>query len=127
VISTCSVNHMTPAKSRYKPDFHERRKYDLDKYRTWLRMSPEELRQVAAAFAEKVNISSGPVKVVIPLKGWSSVDVPGNPTYDPDEDRVFIEELQGHLKSGVEVLEVDANMEEEAFAEAVIKAALEVL
>jgi len=45
VVSTCSVNHMTPAKSRYKPEYHERRKYDLDKYRTWIRMSPTELKE----------------------------------------------------------------------------------
>jgi uncharacterized protein (UPF0261 family) len=42
VISTCSVNYMTPAKSKYKPEYKERRKYDLDRYRTWIRHSPEE-------------------------------------------------------------------------------------
>jgi uncharacterized protein (UPF0261 family) len=49
IISTCSVNHMTPARSRYKPEFHERRKFDLDKLRTWIRLSPEELKEVAAS------------------------------------------------------------------------------
>jgi uncharacterized protein (UPF0261 family) len=127
VISTCSVNHMTPAKSKYKPEYHERRKYDLDKFRTWVRHSPDELKEVAAAFAEKLNGSRGRVKIVIPLRGWSSVDSPGNPTYDPEEDRVFIQELQANLKPDIEVLEVDANMEEAAFAEAVIKASLEIL
>jgi uncharacterized protein (UPF0261 family) len=127
VISTCSVNHMTPAKSKYKPEYHERRKYDLDKFRTWLRHSPDELKEVAALFAEKLNGSRGRVKIVIPLRGWSSVDSPGNPTYDPEEDRVFIQELQANLKPDIEVLEVDANMEEAAFAEAVIKASLEIL
>jgi uncharacterized protein (UPF0261 family) len=125
VISVCSVNHMTPAKSRYKPEFHQRRKYDLDKFRTWLRMSPHEMAEVAGVFAEKINRSSGPVKIVIPLKGWSSVDYPGNPTYDPDEDRLFIDALKGKLKEEVGILEVDANMEDPAFAATVTKAALE--
>ncbi|MBW1862176.1 MAG: Tm-1-like ATP-binding domain-containing protein [Deltaproteobacteria bacterium] len=127
VVSTCSVNHMTPSKSRYKPEYHKRRKYDLDKFRTWLRLSPDELREVAAAFAEKLNRSRGPVKIVIPLKGWSSVDSPGNSTYDPDEDRIFTRELRSGLKSGIDVLEVDANMEEEDFARVVVKAALDIL
>jgi len=127
IISTCSVNHITPAKSRYKPEYHQRRKYDLDKYRTWLRISPDELKQVAVAFAEKLNRSQGTVKIVIPLKGWSSVDIPGNPTYDPDEDQIFTENLRENLKPEIEILKVDANMEDQEFAEAVTKAALDIL
>jgi uncharacterized protein (UPF0261 family) len=127
IISTCSVNHMTPAKSKYTPEFHQRRKYDLDKFRTWLRMSSDELIQVATVFAEKLNQARGPVRVVIPLKGWSSVDIPGNPTYDPEEDQVFIRELRNGLKLEVEIVEVDANMEDPEFARAVTKASLEIL
>ena len=127
IISMCSVNHITPAKSRYKPEYHQRRKYDLDKYRTWLRISPDELKQVAVAFAEKLNRSQGTVKIVIPLKGWSSVDIPGNPTYDPDEDQIFTENLRENLKPEIEILKVDANMEDKEFAEAVTKTALDIL
>ena len=127
VISTCSVNHMTPSKSRYKPDYHERRKYDLDKFRTWIRLSPEELREVAKAFREKLNKAKGPVNVLIPQKGWSSVDYPGNATYDPEEDRVFEEELRKGLKADIEIIPVDANMEDPAFAEAVVQASLKIL
>jgi uncharacterized protein (UPF0261 family) len=127
IISTCSVNHITPAKSRYKPEYHQRRKYDLDKYRAWLRISTDELKQVAVAFAEKLNRSKGTVKIVIPLKGWSSVDIPGNPTYDPDEDQIFTENLRENLKPEIEILKVDANMEDQEFAEAVTKAALDIL
>lgn len=123
IVSTCSVNHMTPSKNKYKPDFHERRKYDLDKFRSWLRLSPEELQLVAGEFARKLNQSLGPVKVLIPTKGWSSVDTVGNPTYDPEEDRVFVRELRALLKPGIEVLEIDANLEEPLFAEAVVKVA----
>jgi len=126
IISTCSVNHMTPAKSRYKPDYHERRKYDLDKYRTWIRLSPDELREVAGAFREKLNSAKGPVKVLIPLRGWSSVDYPGNATYDPEEDRVFVQELRRDLNPDIGIREVDANMEDPEFAEAVVEASLEI-
>lgn len=126
VISLCSVNHMTPRKSRYKPEYKDRPKYDLDKYRTWLRMSIDELRQVAHVFAEKINRASGPVRLLVPLKGWSSVDREGNPTYAPDEDRIFIQELRAQLNPDIEVREVDANMEEPDFAQALFEAALEI-
>lgn len=126
VISTCSVNHMTPAKNKYKPDFHDRRKYDLDKFRSWLRLSPEELKAVAQVFAEKLNRAEGPVKVLIPSKGWSSVDTAGNPTFDPAEDRVFVEALRLLLDSRIELVEIEANMEEPAFADAVYHAARQI-
>ncbi len=127
IISTCSVNHMTPSKSRYKPDYHERRKYDLDKFRTWIRLSPEELREVAKAFRDKLNKAKGPVTVLIPQKGWSSVDYPGNATFDPEEDRVFEEELRKGLRADIEIIPVHANMEDPAFAEAVVRESLKIL
>ena len=125
IISTCSVNHITPAKSKYTPQHLKRRKYDLDKLRTWLRISPDELKQVANIFAEKLNRASGPVRVLVPLNGWSSVDAPGNPTYDPGEDRYFIDVLHTQLNPDIRVIEVDANMEDPEFAQAVVKTALE--
>ncbi|MCG6880620.1 MAG: Tm-1-like ATP-binding domain-containing protein [Deltaproteobacteria bacterium] len=126
VISTCSVNHMTPSKRKYKPEYHERRKYDLDKLRTWIRLSPEELKEVAVAFAEKLNRAKGPVCVMLPLKGWSSVDYPGNATFDPEEDQLFNEVLREKLNPHIDIIEVDANMEDPAFAEAVAQAALKI-
>jgi uncharacterized protein (UPF0261 family) len=125
VISTCSVNHMTPAKSKYKPEYHKRRKYDLDKFRTWIRLSTDELTEVAAVFANKLNKASGPVRVLIPKNGWSSVDSPGNPTHDPDEDRIFTRILREKLRPAIQILEVNANMEDPQFAEEVVKVALE--
>jgi len=88
-------------------------------------MSPRELKEVAALFAKKLNMSRGPVKMVIPLRGWSSVDSPGNPTYDPEEDRMFTTELRKTLKKDIEIVEVDANMEDPALARALISIALE--
>jgi uncharacterized protein (UPF0261 family) len=90
-------------------------------------MTPRELNEVAGVFAQKLNKSRGPVKVVVPLAGWSSVDSPGKPTYDPKEDALFIQALKKGLKKGIDVLEVDANMEDAEFAKAVVKATLAVL
>ncbi len=126
IVSTCSVNHMTPARSKYKKEFYERRKYDLDKFRTWLRLSPDELKQVAGEFARKLNGSKGPVQFMVPLKGWSSVDTLGNPTYDPEEDKIFIDTLRNLLDSKVHINEIDANMEDPFFSQQVIQKALEI-
>ena len=125
IISTCGVNHITPRKSKYSADHGSRRKHDIDRLRTWVRMSPKELKQVAGVFAQKLNRALGPVKVLIPLRGWSSVDSPGSPTYDPEQDRIFTTELRKTLKKGIQIVEVDANMEDPDFAKTLIKIALE--
>jgi uncharacterized protein (UPF0261 family) len=126
IISTCGVNHITPRKSNYTAEHDLRRRHDIDRLRTWLRMSAGELKEAAALFAEKLNLSRGPVKVVIPLRGWSSVDASGNATYDPEEDRIFTAELRKTLREGIQIIEVDANMEDPEFAEAVLGAAVEI-
>jgi uncharacterized protein (UPF0261 family) len=70
-----------------------------------------------------MNRARGPVTILIPSNGWSSVDAPGNPTYDPEEDRLFVNELRSRLDSRIELVEIDANMEDTAFAEAVYRVA----
>lgn len=125
IVSTCSVNHMTPSKSKYKPEYHQRRKYDLDRYRTWVRHSTDELEKIAKLFTEKLNKAKAPVKIVVPLKGWSSVDSPGAPTYDPDEDMVFVNKLKEGLKKEIEIIEVPSNMEDPEFSDVILKTALD--
>jgi uncharacterized protein (UPF0261 family) len=122
VISTCGVNHITPRKTDYTAEHKRRRKYDLDRYRTWLRASPQELARAAQVFAEKLNQARGPAKVVIPLEGWSSVDRRGNETYDPQEDLIFVNELKSKLKPDIEVRTVAANMEDPSFSQAILEA-----
>ncbi len=121
IVSTCSVNHVTPSRSRRM--LYGRPRYELDKLRVWLRASPEELRRIAEAFALKLNRSKGPVRVLVPMRGWSSVDKPGGPTYDPEGDAVFCKTLRKKLRKEIEIVEVDANLEDARFAQAVVEAA----
>lgn len=119
VIAPSGVNLMSPRKSRYKPGWEKRRKFDFDKLRTFLRLDPEELVEVARVFAKKINQSRGQVKVLIPTRGWANIDREGSPVYCPMEDCVFIEELKKSLRTGVEVIEVEANLEDDRFIDQV--------
>lgn len=119
IVSTCGVNHITPSRSAWSL-FPGRRRCDLDRFRTWLRATPAELREIARLFAHKLNRSTGPVKIMVPLQGWSAVDRPGCPTYDPEEDRLFCLALKTTLREDIEIIEVDANMEDPEFASAVL-------
>ncbi len=124
VIAPAGVNLMSPRKSRYKPDYHQRRKYDLDKLRTFLRLNTDELEEVARAFADKLNQAQGPVIFLVPTQGWCSFDRPGGAVYAPEEDRAFTEELRRRVDPQVQVREVEANLEDPAFAEALVQAFL---
>src|SRR5208337_5367299 len=69
VIAPGGVNLMSPRKSRYKTEYYERRKFDLDELRTFLRVSTDEIQQVARAFAEKLNQAKGPTIFLFPTRG----------------------------------------------------------
>jgi uncharacterized protein (UPF0261 family) len=55
------------------------------------------------------------------------VDIPGNSTYDPKENRIFREELRRRLKLEIEIIEVNASLEDPEFAESMVKSRPEVL
>jgi uncharacterized protein (UPF0261 family) len=125
VVAPGGLNLTSPRKSRYKPEHHERRKFDLDEFRTFLRVSDEEMEQIARVFAEKLNQSEGPVTFLFPARGWSAVDPPEGHMFDADQDRLFLEVLTNLVGSNVNIREVDANLEDEAFAKAVEEACFE--
>lgn len=93
-----------------------------DSYRVQAKTNAEELRLVAKAVAEKLNRSRGPVEFLIPLRGWSSLSVKEQPLYDPDADRIFVEELREQLKPEIEVMELDVHLNTPEFAMAVVEA-----
>jgi uncharacterized protein (UPF0261 family) len=96
--------------------------YVQDAYRVQARTNAEELRLVARVVSEKLNKAKGPVKFLIPSKGWSSLSVRGQPLYDPDADRAFVEELKKTLKPEIEVRELELPLNSPEFAMAVVEA-----
>jgi len=128
VITPSGINLMSPRKSRYKPDYHQRKKFDLDKLRTFLRLNGEEIVMVADEFARKLNQAKGPVTVLLPLRGWSSIDGPESPIYEPETDLLFIEQLQKQIDNDlVKIKTFDLNLEDEAFADQIVESLLNVL
>ena len=119
VVAPGGLNLTSPRKSHYKQEHYERRKFDLDELRTFLRLSDEEMVQVARVFAEKLNQASGPTIFLFPKRGWSAVDIPSSHMFDENQDRLFLKILKENLSDAIEVREVDANLEDEDFSKAV--------
>lgn len=127
IVSVCGVNFGSPRKVAYLPEYENRKKYDYDALRTFVRLSSSELVMVAKLIARKMNQALGPVKVILPLGGWSSVDKRGSYFYDGEVDRIFIDEFKRQLKQKIEVREVDADLDTPEFARVVVKAFAEIM
>jgi len=133
ILSTCGFDMLScgPIERRDKGDrlwterrLAERKLLVQDSMRVQARTSPEELREVAAAVARELNQypRKDLVKFVIPRGGFSSVSVAGGVLYDPDADEAFVRALKSGLDREIEVIEVDADINSETFAAAVVGA-----
>jgi uncharacterized protein (UPF0261 family) len=82
---------------------------------------------VADAMAGKLNKALGPVKVLIPLCGWSSLDRRGTDFYNAELDKAFVDELKKQLKPDIEVREVYIDLDTPDFARAIVDAFDEIM
>jgi uncharacterized protein (UPF0261 family) len=85
---------------------------EIDEMRAMARFPVDEMKIGAKLYADKINKAKGPIKLVVPLRGWSSLDREGSVLYDPDEDQIFIDELKKNLRVPLEIEEVDCNLED---------------
>lgn len=109
------VNFGEPASVPAK--YSGRRFYHHNAQVTLMRTTPEECAQLGRILAEKCNLSTGPVTVLIPLKGISVISAPGQPFYWPEADAALFGEWKRHLRPGIPVIEYDGNINDPAFAE----------
>jgi uncharacterized protein (UPF0261 family) len=62
------------------------------------------------------------LKIVLPIKGFSSLSVAGGPMHDPASDQAFMDELENRLDSDIEIIKVNDHINTQAFADAVVDA-----
>lgn len=98
-------------------DLKNRKMFVPDAYRVQARTTAEELGEIAREVARKLNLSKGPVLILIPSKGWSSLDQEGMALYDPEADKAFVKELKIHLSPKIPLLELDLHLNTREFAQ----------
>jgi len=106
----------------YAPDsvperFRGRKFYQHNPQVTLMRTTASENAELGKIVALKLNASIGPVSVLIPRKGISVISAPGQSFHDPDADRALFESLKTNLRPDIEVIEMDAEINDPAFAE----------
>ena len=85
-----------------------------------VRTTEEEVREAGRTLVGRANRASGPVAIVIPLRGFSADDEEGKHFYDPIADRAFAEVVKENAQEKVYVVEVDAHINDDKFAEEVV-------
>jgi len=89
---------------------------------TLMRTTRDELAEAGRRLADKLNACAAPVRLVLPLKGLSALDAPGQPFFDPEADQALFDAIRQNLKVEHDrrLVVVDAHINEPEFAEAVL-------
>src|SRR5262245_14720927 len=83
--------------------------------------------ELGRILAEKLNLSTGPVTVLLPLRGGSVISAPGGPFHDPAADAALYQALKAQLRTDIRVRELDCAINDAAFAEACAQSLLGML
>src|SRR5271166_5472387 len=99
-----------------------------------MRTNAEEFEKLGCEFAARVNAAKGPVRVMIPLGGFSehtkrrAHDLQGNdkgPWKRPEDYRIFVDTLKSQLKTA-QVAELAMHINDASFADACVDAFVEI-
>lgn len=88
---------------------------------TLMRTNKSECQKLGMEIAEKLRRAGREVEkkaaVVIPLKGWSGIDIEGQKFHDKEADQALVQALRDGLDgSAVKIVEVDGSINDEAVA-----------
>lgn len=101
--------------------FRKRNLYVHNAQVTLMRTTADENRLFARWIAGKINRSRAPVTLLIPEKGVSMIDAPGQPFHDPQADAALFEELEKQLRQtpSRQIIRLPYHINDAGFATAV--------
>lgn len=98
--------------------YRDRLLYEHNAQVTLMRTAPDECRAAAGFLARKLNACEGPVRLVVPLRGVSALDVEGGPFADPAATEALVETLRAELvqNDGRRLIETEHHVNDPEFA-----------
>ena len=109
------------ARESVPPKFEERNLYVHNPSVTLMRTTPEECAELGRRIAGKLAAATGPTSLFVPLGGVSMIDAEGQPFHNPEADTALFDAVREGLEgSSVELIELDANVNDEQFADAMV-------
>lgn len=104
-------------------EFLNRNLYQHNSSVTLMRTTPEECAELGRELGRKLSTAIGPTKLFLPLKGISAIAKEGEAFYSPEADNQLFNALRAELAdSAVELVELDADINDPEFAEAMVMA-----
>ncbi len=91
------------------------------------KIKKDEAEKLGLVIAERLNRATGPLKVIIPLGGFCEAGAEGKELYNREIDQILIAALERYLKPTVDVIKVDANINDPEFSDVVIEEAKKML
>jgi uncharacterized protein (UPF0261 family) len=99
--------------------YRDRKTYFHNPVATLVRLLVDEERELGRVVAERLNEARGPVRVVVPMSGFSLADAEGGDLWDPAADAAFVDSLRDALRLDIPFEQVDAHVDDADFAELV--------
>jgi uncharacterized protein (UPF0261 family) len=107
--------------------FRSRNLYVHNPSVTLMRTTPEECAEIGRITATRLNGASGPVIVLIPLRGVSAIDKVGGPFYSQEALDTYRRALKASLSPTIRLVELDAHINDEGFSQAASDLLMEML
>jgi uncharacterized protein (UPF0261 family) len=104
-----------------------RKFYEWNPAVTLMRTNVEENRRLGEIFAEKANLATGPVAVVIPREGVSILDGDGQIFCDRQADEAMFTTLRERLRPEISFVEINANINDATFAKQAVDMMLQLI
>ncbi len=115
------------ARNTVPEQFANRQFYVWNPNVTLMRTTPAENAELGRILAEKANRSTAPVAFYLPLQGVSVLDSPGGEFWQPQANQALFAAIKQTVRADIPVYELDNNINDVAFAQAVVQKLLEFL
>ncbi|MEJ2869944.1 Tm-1-like ATP-binding domain-containing protein [Actinomycetospora sp. OC33-EN08] len=103
--------------------YRDRTLYEHNAQVTLMRTTPDECRSAARFLAGALNACEGPVRLVVPTRGVSALDVEGGPFADPAATEALVETLRAELHATTDrrLIETDLHVNDPEFARTLVQ------
>ena len=108
-------------------EYRDRRLYQWNSNITLMRTTPQENAELGRVLADKVNRSSAPVALFLPLNGLSILGGTDGEFWWPEADKALFDAIVEHTREDIPVYKMANNINDDDFADAVVSKMLEFL
>jgi uncharacterized protein (UPF0261 family) len=101
--------------------------YEHNPQVTLMRTTADECTALGQILAEKANLSTGPVAVLLPLEAISVISATGEPFNDSAADQALFAAIKSNLRKDIDVREIHTSVNDFTFAQAAAETLLSLI